>query len=176
MKKLKNKIDITKLKEKLFDSDDIFALKPLTIILLVLGITTIFISIRPKIERPLQSKKQDSMDVFIPKGETLVPIKVANYESLDQIIGQYGVVDLYSTPLNPLSKPRRVAYAVKLLRSSNNRSHFSILVPTAKAARIVSYSGEFTVSVRNPKSIGTQFVKQSSKPSKRRIEYEMEGR
>ena len=94
MKKLKNKIDITKLKEKLFDSDDIFALKPLTIILLVLGITTIFISIRPKIERPLQSKKQDSMDVFIPKGETLVPIKVANYESLDQIIGQYGVVDL----------------------------------------------------------------------------------
>lgn len=118
--------------------------------------------------------KWTSLDSYIPEGQTLVPISVANYESLDQVIGQYGVVDLLSTPLTPQEKPRRVAYAVKLIRSPLSHRHFSVLIPAEEAPRLAGYQGAFTVVVRNPKSLGTKFVKNKPKKAARQIVYETE--
>ncbi len=119
-------------------------------------------------------EKLKNIDIFIPDGESLVPIQVANYESLDQIIGQYGVVDLYTTPLNPLEKGRKVAFAVKLVRAPQSPRHFSVLLPADEAHRLVGYHGEFTVVVRNPKIVGTKFVNNKPQTRKRRVVFETE--
>ncbi|MCB0378545.1 MAG: hypothetical protein KDD33_08640 [Bdellovibrionales bacterium] len=106
-------------------------------------------------------------DTYIPKGHTLIPIEVANYESLDSIIGTHGVVDLFAAALSPNDKSKRIAFAVKILRAPRNPSHFAVLVPHAKADMILRYPGPFMVTVRNPKSIGTQFVnKKAERPQR----------
>lgn len=110
-----------------------------------------------------------TLDTFIPDGESLVPIRIENYESLDHIIGRYGVVDLFSVPLTGDEKAKKVASRVKIVRNSKNPRDFSVLVDAEKAQKIASHPGEFTVSIRNPKSSGTEFVKQKSAPQKRRV-------
>lgn len=37
---------------------------------------------------------------FIPDGHQLIPIEIANYEALDSVLGQYGVIDLYTAAEN----------------------------------------------------------------------------
>jgi len=126
-----------------------------------------------KVEEP-KNTPNFSIDTFIPEGESLVPIQVSNYESLDQVIGQFGVVDLLSTPLHPGEKAKRVAFAVKLIRAPKSPRHFSVLIPAEKAHKLAGYHGQFTVVVRNPKLIGTQFVKQKKKQPKRRVVFDTE--
>ena len=113
-------------------------------------------------------------DTYIPKGYTLIPIEVSNYESLDSIIGQFGVVDLFTTPLNPEDKARRIAYSVKILRAPQNPSHFAILTPQAEASKIASHNGAFIVTVKNPKEDGIQFVKEKPVERRRQVYYDLE--
>lgn len=108
-----------------------------------------------------------SFDTYIPDGFSLVPIEVSNYETLDSLLGTYGVVDLFALdPHNP-EKSRRIAYRVKILRAPKNPSHFAVLVPYSEVGKILKYPGPLMVSVQNPKATGTAFVKErSQKPSR----------
>ena len=115
-----------------------------------------------------------SLDTYIPPDHTLVPIRVADYESLDQVFGNYGVVDLYTTPILPNERARLVARKVKLIRSGKSQSHFGVLVKADEAWPIQSQTGEFSVSIRNPKAVGTQFVKAKAKTERRQIIYDTE--
>ena len=146
--------------------------KILTLGLIIIGLTAYGVQFRKNDSKVISVEAPLIMDTFIPEGMSLVPIKVSNYESLDQIIGQFGVVDLLTTPLSAEKKPRRVAYAVKIIRAPRNPSHFSVLVPSDKVHKLVGYHGEFTVSVRNPKLLGTKFVKEKNKSPKGRIYYD----
>ncbi len=166
---------VTRFKEKLIISGSKTSVNAIAVVAMVLG----FIAFLTQFGKPVkktQVNKQttESIDIFIPEGQSLVPIRVANNESLDQIIGQYGVVDLYSTPLSPGEKTFRIAYKVKLVRSPGNPGHFNVLLPADEAHRITGYPGEFYVSVRNPKSVGTRFVKKRSKTIKRAVVFESE--
>ena len=105
---------------------------------------------------------------FIPDGFVLVPIEVANYESLDSILGKFGVVDLYSVTDDPKKRPVKVAERIKILRAPLNPSHFAVLAPEADSVRIVSQSGPFTVVVQHPSKSGTNFVNPSSDETKSR--------
>ncbi len=176
MKNFINTTNITKLKNKLFETKEgSFWPNSLTLAFgLGLGLFALLTQFHETKDRPLTERAPIHLDTYIPKGESLVPIQVSNYESLDQIIGQYGVVDLLSTPLTPTEKAKRVAYAVKLIRSAKSPRHFSVLIPAEEAPKLAGYSGEFTVVVRNPKLIGTKFVKENTKPQKRRVVFETE--
>lgn len=113
----------------------------------------------------------DGIDILIPEGQSLVPIEVANYETLDSLLGPYGVVDLFfMDPLKP-ETGKKIASMVKILRAPKNPSHFAVLVPALQAHHILQFKGPFVVSVQNPKyQTGTHIEK---KPSKRsRIVYE----
>lgn len=112
-------------------------------------------------------KEAFSFDTVIPKGFSLVPIEIANYETLDSLLGPYGVVDLYTTALNPNEKSKRIAYRVKILRAPRNPSHFAILVPFEKVKSILKYPGPFMVSIQNPDSGGTVFEKEKPKTTSR---------
>ncbi len=107
------------------------------------------------------------IDTYIPKGYVLVPIEVQNHESLDSVIGQYGVVDLYLTSDLKSQKSRPVAKAVKLLRAPKNPSQFGVLVPEDQAPSLVVESLPFYVVVQRPDRGGTTFEKVRSKPHSR---------
>ena len=144
-------------------------------LIVILGLTALLAQWGPHKEKTSENVKDTlSADTFIPKGFTLVPIEVANYESLDSIIGQFGVVDLFTTPLNPQEKSQRIAYSVKILRAPRNPSHFAVLMPQSKAHKIAGHIGQLTVTVRNPKETGTKFVQERRRKKQRQVFYDLE--
>ena len=104
------------------------------------------------------AESADTASTLIPAGFVLVPIEVSNYESLDSILGKFGVVDLYRASSDSKSKPVKVAERVKILRAPLNPSHFAVLVPDSESARLVADAGAYTVVVQNPNRSGTRFV------------------
>ncbi len=105
------------------------------------------------------------IDTFIPDGDVLLPVEVQNLESLDSLIGQYGVVDLYQ-PGNPVA----IAKGLKIIRSPKDPSEFSVLVPETESSTIISAETKpFLVVVQNP-SRAEQKIPVAPKPSRIVIE------
>lgn len=125
----------------------------------------------------IEPESPESAATFIPAGFVLVPIEVANYESLDSILGKFGVVDLYTSSIDPNQRPKKIAARIKILRAPLNPNHFAVLAAEEDSSKLVGFSGPLTVVVQNPNSPGTGFVKglptndgqKSLKPSKRKI-------
>ncbi|MES2964882.1 MAG: hypothetical protein V4760_13405 [Bdellovibrionota bacterium] len=113
---------------------------------------------RPKSDSSIEPESPETASTFIPAGFVLVPIEVANYESLDSILGKFGVVDLFKAPEDGRGRSIKVAERVKILRAPLNPSHFAVLVPDSESSRLVSETGAFTVVVQNPSRDGTRFV------------------
>lgn len=103
-------------------------------------------------------ERVEAVDTFIPAGYVLVPIEVANFESLDSILGKYGVVDLFLPTSDLKGRPRKIASRIKILRAPLNPSHFAVLAHESTSQSLVSELGPFTVVVRNPKNAGTEIV------------------
>ena len=137
---------------------------------LLMGFIAFLSQYQQKPQSPSSPSPMTTADTYIPAGKTLIPIEITNYESLDSIIGQFGVVDLFTTPLTNKEKAHSIAFAVKILRAPHNPSHFAALVDQSQAQRILRFPGPFSVTVRNPKTSGTHFVKSKS-PKKSRIFY-----
>ncbi len=175
MKKFNLDIVISKLKAWVVSDNpqSVIPVKHGVFLVIAIGLTAAMVQFQ-KEPLPESPPSPESLDTYIPEGQSLVPIQVSNYESLDQVIGQYGVVDLLSTPLSPAEKSRRVAYAVKLIRSPKSPRHFSVLIPADKAYKLAGYHGEFTVVVRNPKLVGTKIVNKGRRKPTRPILYETE--
>ena len=117
------------------------------------------------------TESSEGIDLLIPAGQSLVPIEVANYETLDSLLGSFGVVDLFFVdPMNP-ETGKKIDSMVKILRAPKNPSHFAVLVPAQQAQKILQFKGPFVVSVQNPKhQTGMQFEKGTKQHS--RIVYE----
>src|ERR1035437_10610139 len=91
----------------------------LSLIPIALGLVFSFSSAPPQ-EGSKNPRAQ--VDTYIPKGFVLVPIEVQNYEALDSILGQFGVVDLFQSlsPENP--GQHLIARNVRILRAPQNPS------------------------------------------------------
>lgn len=148
---------------------------PLALLLLIgLGFSGLLLQCQPAVTEAAAgpSLPPENLATFIPVDQTLIPIRVSNYESLDQIIGQFGVVDLYSTAEPGGAPSRLLVQAVKILATGENQGYFNVLVNEKQALAITSHSGEFTIGIRNPKKIGTKIVKRTQKKLKRIQYYE----
>jgi len=108
----------------------------------------------------------ESAATYIPAGFVLVPIEVANYESLDSILGKFGVVDLYIPPQEPNKRARKIAEHIRILRAPLNPSQFAVLAREEDSPRIVSHDGPFLVVVKNPNRSGTGIVIGENRKSK----------
>lgn len=106
---------------------------------------------------PKNPSSNVQIDTLIPSGHTLIPIEVLNFDSVNAVLGFHGVVDIYSP-----GQAEPVARAIKITRAPRDPSQLSLLVPIAESSRIVRAQGPFKVVIRNPKSTGTEFVKQKS--------------
>lgn len=104
---------------------------------------------------------------YIPKGFSLVPLEIANYQTLDSIFGPFGVVDLYVQDATAKNYSRIVGKNIKLVRAPKNPSHFAALVPEKEIQRLMRFGGPFFAIVQNPNMTGTEFEKEPvRKPSR----------
>ncbi len=138
---------------------------------MVLSLLPIGLSFCRSNQVPVEANQQrvSSVDTHIPRGYVLVPINVLNYESLDSILGPFGVVDLYHDAIEQAS-PGAVARNVRILRAPQNPSHFAVLVRDADASRLLQKGNSFHVIVKPPQTVGTKFVETQS-IKKRKITY-----
>jgi hypothetical protein len=141
----------------------------LALIPILLGL--LWHSSTPADEEPKTARPQ--VDTYIPKGFVLVPIEVQNYEALDSILGQFGVVDLFQSSNPSQPRQRLVARNVRILRAPQNPSHFAILVQEAEVSSVLKSGAPFFVVVKHPEKNGTEFVKEETS-HKRPIVYEGE--
>lgn len=102
-----------------------------------------------KSDKPEQ-KKLDKVyaDTLIPKGFVLIPIELANVDTISALMDQYGVVDLFSGSLNQKGS-RKIASRVKILRAPLNPNQYAVLVQEDLSAVIMNSQGPFWAVVQN---------------------------
>ena len=150
------------------------------VVVTALTALALFLSHRPdESSDEVVDKVQASPDTFIPNGYVLIPITVSNFESLNALVSQYAIVNLYAVnhpgsfadgalPLN--RKVKTVAERIKLIRSPLNPDKFAVLAPEVKAEALIRHSGEFFVTVQNP-TIQEQVSVNREVKKRNRIEY-----
>jgi hypothetical protein len=139
--------------------------KALVVCIVVAGLITLLSGFEKSESSEL--KVDPSVDTYIPAGFVLVPIEVQNYEALDSILGQHGVVDLF-LPSPDSKRGVRVASRVKILRAPQNPSQFAVLVRDSESEQLVRSESAFFVVVQNSKQSGTGFVNAESVPQQKR--------
>jgi hypothetical protein len=131
--------------------------------ILIAALLSSFISSPSSSEKNLPSN--DDLTTYIPKGYRLVPINVENYKNLDQILGNYGIVDIYLRKYKgDKVESLQIASAVRAVRGTETSEAIGLILPKEEVKRILNFSGPFYLSLSNEKQEGTLFVK--SEPSK----------
>jgi hypothetical protein len=111
-------------------------------------------------------------DTYIPKGFVLVPVELANFDSVSALIDQFGVIDLYvGAPQSAGSV--KIASRIKMLRAPLNPQLFAVLVPEKDSSTIMKRSGPFWAVVQNRQSFQEKPT-ETAKPSIQ-IEYHKGG-
>ncbi|MBO9667132.1 MAG: hypothetical protein J7501_10000 [Bdellovibrio sp.] len=105
-----------------------------------------------------------SVDTFIPRGTVLVPLELANAESLSSLVGDMGgVVDLYLAANETRKGGLKVGSKLKLLRAPLNPQQYAVLVKDSESTRLLSYSGPFIAVVQNPDERSTGIAQEKRK-------------
>lgn len=120
--------------------------------------------------RPTELKAtQDKIyaDTFIPKGYVLVPIELANFESVSALVDQFGVIDLYAGAPQ-MAGSIKIASRVKMLRAPLNPQLFAVLVPEKDSSSIMKRPGPFWAVVQNRQS----YQDKTDTPSKASVQIE----
>ena len=141
---------------------------------LVIGLIA-FISSPSKSEQdPLETVAPPaSVDTYIPAGHVLVPIEIANAESLASLVGDMGgVVDLYLASNDTQKGGLKVGSKLKLLRAPLNPQQYAVLVKDSESPRLLSFSGPFIAVVQNPEARGNGVTPASAPRKAVRIEYQ----
>lgn len=129
---------------------------------------SIFYSMNKKEEA---KKFQDKIyaDTYIPKGFVLIPIELANFESVSALVDQFGIIDLYAGAPQ-MAGSSKIASKVKMLRAPLNPNLFAILVSEKNSADIMKKAGPFWAVVQNRQSV--EDAKKDSKTARPiQIEY-----
>lgn len=147
---------------------------PLVLGFVVLGFIS-YLSTResapPAIENDTLLPAPRSVDTFIPVGLTLVPIEIANAESLASLVGeQGGVVDLYLASNDKQKGGLKVGSRLKLLRAPLNPQQYAVLVKDGEGSKLLSFAGPFIAVVQNPNTKGSELT--STERSHVRVEYQ----
>lgn len=145
----------------------------LVVAFILLGIISFLITKPP--EAPAQKEnfipEPKSVDTFIPRGFVLVPIEIANAESLSSLVGDIGgVVDLYLASGEKQKGGLRVGSKLKLVRAPLNPQQYAVLVPDAESSRLLSFPGPFIAVIQNPDEKGTKL--RSAGPSRIQVQYQ----
>ncbi len=142
------------------------------ILFLLLGVICFLVDSKEEQKNTFDQEESPTFaDTYIPSGYVLVPIELANTDSLASILGNYGVVDLFSQlAQNKNSKP--LAQKVKIIRAPLDPNQFAVLVPQDEAASIVQHNGPLVAVLQNRNQKGTEFYKKIKNRSRISVYYE----
>lgn len=136
---------------------------------LLLGLVSLLLPTKPsETPQPPSPANENSVDTYIPRGYVLVPIELANANSLGSLLSDTGgVVDLY-LPQGKASV--KVASKLKILKAPYNPELYAVLVREQESSKLLSYTGPFVAVVQNPDEKGQKLV--DTQRSKISIEYQ----
>ncbi|MCK6598169.1 MAG: hypothetical protein L6Q37_07375 [Bdellovibrionaceae bacterium] len=109
---------------------------------------------------PIQYSKFN-IDATIPNGYVLIPIDVINGASLSSLMGQTGIVDLFSTENG--RKTKLVASRVKIVQATDQNDSFAVLLKETLSQKIVQAQGPFFAIVQNPKQKSSEIFTDGAK-------------
>jgi len=138
-------------------------LKHLIIGFVILGALSLFLDTQKK-ENAVDIDPT-SVDTYIPEGMTLIPIEIQNIDALKNILGEFGVIDLYLPSYENSKPPKKIASGIKIMRAPLNPDVFAVLVREENAPQIAQHAGSFFVTVLNPKTQKTKFNRELKRPS-----------
>lgn len=102
-------------------------------------------------------------DTIIPKGHVLVPLEIANIDSLSALIDQFAMIDLFvGLPSDKGSK--KIASRIKLIRAPLNPNLYAVLVSESLSSQIMGAQGPFwaVLQNRNSQAVGAVSETKSS--------------
>ena len=107
-------------------------------------------------EKPLVVDEPEpvQVDTMIPAGFLLIPIQLANSESLSSLAGAFALIDLYSVSEKG-RKGFKVATGVKLVRAPLNPEQFAVLMREEESSKLVQMEGPFFAALKNPKDVSS---------------------
>lgn len=117
--------------------------------LIFIAFSMIYSWTKPK--EKFQTQEKIYADTFIPKGYVLVPIELANFDSVSALIDQFGVIDLYAGAPQSAGSIK-IASRIKMLRAPLNPQLLAVLVPEKDSSSIMKRSGPFWAVVQNRQS------------------------
>lgn len=113
-------------------------------------------------------------DTLIPKGYVLIPIDLANSDTVSALMDQYGVVDLYAGAAS-MQGSKKIASKVKILRAPLNPNQYAVLIPEQKSNAMMNAHGPFWAVVQN-RNTKSEDLDSTQKVAKQiRIEYNQDG-
>lgn len=118
-------------------------------------------------------KDTQNLDAYIPEGFVLVPVELNNGSSLDGLLENKGVVDLYNGDPSR-RRAEKIATAVKIIRSPRNPSYFAVLVPENKAPFLIQRFQAFHAVIQNPLQKKKASIQPLNKKRKRTIVIELD--
>lgn len=133
----------------------------------VIILALIFLSLLSKF-LPLMFNKTPSnlsLDHLIPKGFVLIPIEISNHKDIMNIIGAYGVVDLYAYSKETGLPEIQTASVLKIIPPETEEGDFIALVPEKEAIHLFNYSEPFYAVIQNPNKRGAKIYKKKKKKS-----------
>ncbi len=133
--------------------------------LIILGL--IFLSFISEFLPLLRKEKTKaiSLDSLVPKDFVLLPIEIANGRDIVNIIGAYGVVDLYTYSEQTGLPEKQAAGAIKILPPDTEEGRFAALIPEKEAPYLFKHSDPFYAVVQNPNKKGSKVYKKRVKKS-----------
>ena len=127
-------------------------------ILVILSLISHFLPLNKKV-------KPVSLDTLVPKNFVLMPIELSNGKDIINIIGSYGVVDLYAYSKTTGLPEKQAGGAIKILPPETEEGGFTALVPEKEAIRLFKYSEPFYAVIQNPNKTGSKIYKNREKKS-----------
>lgn len=104
---------------------------PFDRMLLGLLILVLVLIVFQKKPAPTQSIDTElpSADTYIPPGYVLVPLRLENHQSVDSVVTQFAIVNIYKGAPGPNQKSQLLGRNLRLLRAPLNPQQFAVLVP-----------------------------------------------
>ncbi len=134
--------------------------KWLLIAFFIFGFFAVLVQFRKAPPESLNPSHVDSVDTMIPKGYILVPLDLENIEQISSLIGNSGVVDLYTGGKETKTR-RMVASRIKVIQAPFNPQVYAALIPENEGSAIQNYLGAFRAVVQNPQQNGSSIRREA---------------
>jgi hypothetical protein len=162
---------VSKLKQNIFDPQ-----KPVWIIISLFLISITLFLVRPEhTTTPKQKENTASLDTFVPSGYVLVTLQLINSDSIDSMIGEFAMVDLYSIRQSQeneqIKNPVPIATYLRLIRAPNNQSLFGVLVSEESRSVIHRLSEPVFAVIQGPNAKPKMSIQVLPRPKTRTIKY-----